>query len=104
MDNWISIEDLKPSTCQLVYVVCERTNYNNKGKVRYQTMAQYVPAMTIPEEDFMHPDYGGEGDYNELEDIYYTPEGFYEYQTEADINYKISATVTHWRPLLKLPE
>lgn len=48
-------------------------------------------------------EYQGEGDYNEKEDEYYTPKGFYEWQSVPDIKWKISAKVTHWMPLISLP-
>lgn len=37
------------------------------------------------------------------EDEYYTPEGFYEWQSEPEMHWKISAKVTHWMPLIALP-
>lgn len=68
-----------------------------------KTMAEFVPYMTVKEEDFMEVDHWGEGDYNEKKDEYYTPEGFYEWQSETDTHWKISAKVTHVMPLFQLP-
>lgn len=100
--KWISVEEKQPNIRERVYVVCETTRHD--GNIRhFQTMAEYIPYMTVKEEDYMLDEYSSEGDYNEEEDEYYTPEGFYEWQSEADVNYKISAKVTHWMPLLKLP-
>jgi hypothetical protein len=48
-------------------------------------------------------EFAGAGDYNEDQDVFYTPEGFYEWQSEPEINWKISAKVTHWMPLIELP-
>lgn len=96
--NWISIEDQKPKARQRVYVTCLN------AKKRYQTMAEYVPYMEVPEEDFMADDYWGDGDYSEEKDEFFTPEGFYEYQFEAEEHYKIHNKVTHWMPLLELPK
>lgn len=98
---WIPIEEAQPKPRQRVYVVCE-TAYTG-GVVRFQTMAEYIPYMTVKEEDYMDESYAGDGDYNEDEDEYYTPEGFYEWQSEPDTNWKISAKVTHWMPLIALP-
>lgn len=100
--SWVSIEDAQPNPQQRVYVVCENPKYGG-GVVRFQTMAEYIPPMTVKEEDYMSDEYQGEGDYNEDEDVYYTPEGFYEWQSEPEINWKISAKVTHWMPLIPLP-
>ena len=60
--------------------------------------------MTVKEEDYMDDEYSCSGDYNEQEDEFYTPEGFYEWQSESDIMYRISAKVTHWMPLFELPK
>lgn len=79
--GWFSIEESQPEPQQRVYFVCEYTSF--KGKIfRYQTMAEYIPYMTVKEEGYMADEYHGEGDYNEKEDEYYTPEGFYEWQSE----------------------
>jgi hypothetical protein len=100
--GWIPIEEAQPKPQQKVYVVCENPKYGG-GVVRFQTMAEYIPYMTVKDEDYMSDDYLGYGDYNEEEDEYYTPEGFYEWQSEADMNWKILAKVTHWMPLIALP-
>lgn len=100
--GWVSIEEAQPKPQQRVYVVCETPKYGG-GVVRFQTMAEYIPYMTVKEEDYMADEYQGEGDYNEEEDEYYTPKGFYEWQSEPEMNWKISAKITHWMPLIALP-
>jgi len=100
--SWIPIEKAKPKPLQRVYVVCENCKYN--GYVaRFQTIAEYIPYMTVKEEDYIAEIYQGIGDYNEEEDEYYTPEGFYEWQSEPGIHWKMCAKITHWMPLLELP-
>ena len=100
--GWISVEESKPKL-QRVYVVCENPKHGG-GVVRFQTIAEYIPYMTVKEEDYMDDEYLGSGDYNEEEDEFYTPEGYYEWQSEAEIHYKITAKVTHWMPLFELPK
>ena len=100
--GWVSIEEAQPKPQQRVYVVCENPKYGG-GVVRFQTMAEYIPYMTVKEEDYMADEYQGEGDYSEEEDEYYTPKGFYEWQSEPEMHWKISAIVTHWMPLIALP-
>lgn len=39
---------------------------------------------------YMADEYQGDGDYNEEEDEYYTPEGFYEWQSGPDMYLKIN--------------
>lgn len=102
-NEWVSIEENTPKPQQRVYVVCENTKYGG-GVVRFQTMAEYIPHMTVKEEEYIADEYQGEGDYSEEEDEYYTPEGFYEWQRETETHWKISAKVTHWMPLLTLPQ
>jgi hypothetical protein len=99
--GWISIEEAQPKPEQRVYVVCEQT-FEDK-KYRYQTMAEYIPYMTVKEDDYMADEDHGDGDYNEEEDVYYTPEGFYEWQSETEMHWKITTKVTHWMPLIALP-
>ena len=102
VSGWIPIEKSKPKPQQRVYVVCENPKYGG-GVIRFQTMAEYIPYMTVKEEGYMADEFHGDGDYNEEEDEYYTPEGFYEWQSEPDMSWKISAKVTHWMPLIALP-
>ena len=100
--GWIPIESKFPSKKQRVYVVCKSVQFN--GDITwYQTMAEYIPPMEVKEEDFMSEDFHEEGDYDENNDEYYTPSGFYEWQSEPDTNWKISTEVTHWMPLFGLP-
>jgi len=99
---WVSIEKAQLKPQQRVYVVCEKPKLGG-GVIRFQTIAEYIPHMTVKEEDYMAEEYFGEGNYNEEEDEYYTPEGFYEWQSETQINWKISAKITHCMPLIKLP-
>jgi hypothetical protein len=99
---WVSIHESQPKPQQKVYVVCENPK-SGGGVVRFQTMAEYIPCMTVKEEDYIADEYHGDGDYNEEEDEYYTPEGFYEWQSEPEIHWRISAKVTHWMPLIALP-
>lgn len=103
MTSWIPITEKMPNPKQRAYIVCERPRHGG-GVIQFQTMAEYVPYMTIIEENYMSDEWEGCGDYDEEKDIYYAPEGWYEYQSEAEIYYQVSARVTHWMPLFKLPE
>jgi len=99
---WVSIEEDQPKPQERVYLVCENPKYGG-GVIRFQTIAEYIPYMAVKEEEYMADEYQGEGDYNEKEDEYYTPKGFYEWQSEPEMHWKISAKVTHWMPLIALP-
>ena len=81
---WIPVEQAQPNPRQRVYVVCENPKHSG-GVIRFQTIAEYIPHMTVKEDGFMHDDFIGEGDYNEQQDEYFAPEGFYEWQSESDM-------------------
>jgi hypothetical protein len=100
--KWIPIEKAKLKSQERMYIVCENPKYGD-GIIRYQTIATYIPYMTVKEEDFMIDEYSDGGDYNEEEDEFYTSEGFYEWQSEADVHWKISSKITHVMPLIDLP-
>ncbi|NQZ74645.1 MAG: DUF551 domain-containing protein [Ekhidna sp.] len=102
MNDWIKIEDELPHVLQIVYVVCVAEN--SQRRYNYETMAVYIPYMTVKADDFMIEEYSYESDYNEEEDEFYTREGFYEWQSVADIHWMITDKVTHWRPRIKLPK
>ena len=104
ISSWIPVTDKMPAAKQRVYIVCERPRYGG-GVIQYQTMAEYIPYMAVLEEDYMSDEFAGDGDYDEEKDVYYAPEGWYEYQSEAEIYYRIDPeVVTHWMPLFELPE
>lgn len=99
--RWISIEKNQPKPKQRVYIVCEKKFHD--GVIRFQTIAEYIPYMTVKEEDYMSDEFEGYSDYNEKEDVYYTPEGFYEWQSEGEMKWIVSSKVTHWMPMIELP-
>jgi hypothetical protein len=92
--SWIPINEEMPE--KLIRVLCQVEYGTNKNP--WTIIAQYVPPMTVKEEDFMSDEFWGEGDYNEEEDQYYTPAGWYEANLYSDINYKVSDEVISWRP------
>jgi hypothetical protein len=63
--------------------------------------AAYVPKFTINCED---QDYDGDQDYNEIEDKYYWPEGWYEWNDCEETHWMINAKITHWMPLPEPPK
>jgi hypothetical protein len=93
--RWIPVEEelppkLKRVNCQVLF---------SRNKAIWNIIAQYVPYMTVPEEDYMDDAFAGESDYNEEEDQYYTPEGWYECNLYSEINYHVSDEVIAWRPI-----
>lgn len=97
MNNWIEVSERFPATRERV-ILC----FTNKYKARITTIAEYIEPMTVPEEDYMDPDYWeGPGDYDEEKDIYYTPGGWYEWQYTTEVNWFICKPmdVDCWMPL-----
>ena len=102
-DRWISVKERMPEPEQRVYVICEALNSIGKI-VRYQTIAEYIPKLTVLAEDYMHEDFQEYADYDEETDNYYTCEGFYEWQSVPDMNWLIYNNVIYWMPLFLIPE
>ena len=78
------------------------------GKRNYTCRASYIPRFTVKLEDkWSDPDYEW-SEYNEEEDEYYVPEGWYEETSQGDGDYMSwhisTATVTHWMELPKPPK
>ena len=69
-------------------------------------MADYIPAKTVRFEDYCDKNYFNDyGDYDEENDCYWTPEGWYEYQLSTNVNFLISdGEVSHWMPLFEVPD
>jgi hypothetical protein len=92
-DNWLSAQDCMPTPEHPVLAVYD-TKYG-----RFIVRAMYIPRFH--KEDI--GDYEGDCEYDEDNDEYYWPEGWYEWSQEAEINYKLGEKVTHWMELPKLP-
>lgn len=97
---WISVDQAMPKSGKTVVV----SQVNSYGKQQVIS-ASYCPAMTWEaqpwDSDWVTEDWC---DYDEENDLYYYPEGWYEFGYEMDTWHRISATVTHWMPLPEPPE
>ena len=87
--NWIKTKDAMPKAGLkvLAYFVNE---YDKDRIIR----AYYAPRFTI--------ELSGEDDcyeYNEDDDEYFLPEGWYETNEFEETNWHVSAEITHWMPL-----
>lgn len=93
--EFISVEDeLPPAKKQ---VIAKLISENGK---EYKTMAIYIPPRTILAEDFMmNHDDSDFYEYDEEKDTYYVFEGWWEWQTVTDVNWKIYDKVIGWRPI-----
>lgn len=96
MEGWIDITAELPETGKNVFV----SFVNECGKQRI-CKGMYVVRFTIEDDS----EYEGETDYNEEEDKYYLPDGWYEV---AECNHEfefwpIDGKVTHWMVLPTVP-
>ncbi len=92
--NWISINERLPEPRKLVLVSLK--SYTPQSKVI--TIAYHIPARTEQTRD------GNEwsilDDYDEENDVYWVPEGFYERQRHMDYDQQIlEGRVLGWMPL-----
>ncbi len=93
--SWIDVDDFKPPIMRYLLVL-QKTDSGKSIPV----IARYVPKFTeelsgIDDEDF--------AEYNENDDTYYIPEGWYEQQLNWDYysDIYIHDRITHW---MLLPE
>lgn len=102
MPQWISVEDGLPEAEIEVLVLVE----SNQMQEKVITTAMHEDGKTS-NDDSMWGWYDLDFDYDEENDKYLIPEGWWEYrhynQNDADNN-EIDDIVTHWMPLPEPPE
>lgn len=90
--NWIDAEETKPEPHKPVAVIY------TEGKHKRWARAMWVPK-------FSERDYGnfeGDTEYNEAEDEFYCPEGWYEWNNGDETVWLITEDVTCWAEV-KMP-
>jgi len=97
--EWINVDERLPEVQKRV-LVCF-TNHNGKT---WTTCAEYIAPKSVLEADYMDENYSDGGEYDEEKDCYWTNDGWYEFNYEPEINWKLSDKVTHWMPLPKAIE
>lgn len=99
--NWTESKHLDKTVKNLYWVVVE--NDTGTKIVQYQTQAMWIPKMSTLNED---ADCHEDAEYDEVNDEFYTPEGWYEYMYEADFYYPIESStcrVTHFMERHPMP-
>ena len=98
--KWIPVECEKPKANTIVCIIA----ITETGK-RYRTVAYFIPTKTVLADDFLESGYDSEDlqEYDDELDEYWVKEGWFEYQTVAEIHWHISDKITHWLPIPKLP-
>lgn len=92
--NWIKVEDRLPEAEVPVLVFVHLPT----GKTR-RLRAEYAPRFTV------EASYEDEAvDYDEENDAYWLPEGWYESNEYEETHWAITDPITHWMPLPEPPE
>lgn len=93
--EWIESYKKKPEPCTPVLVVTFGQYQNHVLR------AIWLPKfyMEDPADDFI-----GENDYCEDEDMYYFPQGWYEYSNSDEMLWQINDPVFFWMPMPAIPE
>lgn len=101
MPRWKPVTpETMPESGVTVLLCCER-RYRGKILYRYICDGQYVARHT---EIVGYTADNLATEYDEETDEYYLLEGFYEYIKNWDEYVVISESVTHWMPMIQLPE
>lgn len=97
-DGWIAVGERLPDSRQ--HVIAFYTNEHGKGRT---SVCQYIAHATVLAEDFLSDDAEGCDVYDEERDCYWVDSGWWEASWEAETNWRITSTVTHWQPLPDAP-
>jgi hypothetical protein len=93
--NKITDKDSFPEQKRVLVLI----KYGSPNKRYWITVAEYIPAMTEEDSEEAY----GTSNYDENTDIYYVPEGWYEYPFDVESNLKINGEVIYWMPLPEKP-
>lgn len=106
MSEWISVKDRLPEPEVEVIVLAEQKYLNSNDKYITITTAIYEDG-NVSTDDSMWNWYDVDFNYDEENDLYLIPEGWWEYRhyNPDDVyNNPIDSIVTHWMPLPAPPE
>lgn len=106
MAEWISVEDRLPENEQDVIICVERRYYSDPNRLARIIVKAFY---TDGKHDTEHSAYSWDSDYmdmeyNEENDAYLIPEGWWESVEYGEEFSAVSDYVTNWMPLPELPE
>ena len=105
MTEWISVEDRLPEPEGEVFIFAIRNGFDGQ-KYHIVTTAMYEDG-TVSTDDSIWNWYDLDFNYDEENDQYLIPEGWWEYRhyNPDDVyNCGVDDIVTHWMPLPELPK
>lgn len=98
--TWIDFNIEKPSNRQRILVL-----FTNAYGINRISIAEYIEPQKVLAENFLDSEHGGDfEEYDEKQDCFWTPTGFYESQFATDINFFLDEKIDFWMPLPKLPK
>lgn len=98
MSDWIATQDELPENEKPVLIVSKI----DRWKMRLVVVAFYVRKHTMSADNYNED--ADDADYDESNDRYYTPEGWYVVNYGYEYNVRFDGIVTHWQPLPAMPE
>lgn len=94
-NKWNKVEDCMPNGDEEVLVT-----YKNSWGKDVVLLASHYDELTAEAPGEWDPD---DCAYNEVDDTYYIPEGWYEACAGSEELYGIDGTVSHWMPIPRVP-
>lgn len=93
--KWIDINKKLPDVNKPVFIYVQYKN--GKGTT---LRAVYIPEFHMEDDG---ESFKGDTDYNEENDLYYWPSGWYEWNEYEETHWRVADEVTHWCPMLEEP-
>jgi hypothetical protein len=100
--TWIPVSEKLPESQKRVLVCFENKYRYRKSCI---TIAEHINEKEVLEEDYLSEESASTdfAEYDEEDDCYWTPAGWYEIQYVSEQNYYLDEKITHWAYLPDYP-